>query len=222
MSHFPTSLCFASQPQMHMENILGIFFLIYAWVLPQKKWNQNPLAWGQATIFLESSLSDSNVQARVRTTALILGGPSVLLALVASAAADGVLDMPTLSLAPGPESEPVCSQDSQTAHVCIQVWEVLLWNNWWFSGCTYEVNGKAFKCTAPTTEIPIYLVLERPWALVGFKSSPGDSHRAWVRTTILYKWQIEVPHCTISASSPPSHVDLKDFICQKVTTTGLK
>lgn len=100
---------------MHMENILGIFFLIYAWVLPQKKWNQNPLAWGQAAIFLESSLSDSNVQARVRTTALILGGPSVLLALVASAAADGVLDMPTLSLAPGPESEPVCSQDSQTA-----------------------------------------------------------------------------------------------------------
>lgn len=88
---------------------------------PRKNEIRIPWRGVQATIFLESSPSDSNVQARVRTTALILGGPSVLLARVASAAADGVLDMPTLSISPGPESEPVCSQDSQTAHVCIQI-----------------------------------------------------------------------------------------------------
>lgn len=85
---------------------------------PEKNEIRIPWHGAQATIFLESSPSDSNVQPRVRTTALILGGPSVLLELVAP---DAVLDMPTLSLAPGPESEPVCSQDSQIAYVCIKV-----------------------------------------------------------------------------------------------------
>lgn len=59
---------------------------------------------GQVARLLKNSPSDSNIQPRVTTTALILRGPSVLEELL-SALPEAGLDMQIRTLTPGPQNQ---------------------------------------------------------------------------------------------------------------------
>lgn len=74
--HFPFALLL--NPNVHVEPLLYIYILILCLVSPQNNEIRISRHEAQAATFLESSPSNTNIQPRVRTTALILGGSRVL------------------------------------------------------------------------------------------------------------------------------------------------
>lgn len=171
----------------------------------------------QATIFSQSSPSDSNIQPGIRTTALTLGGPGELEELVASA-------LPRLRWTCRPtESELSFSKilreftcTLKSGKHCFGILMVL---------CLHiGVNPEAISCAAPTPEILIWRILDGPWALVGFKSFPGNSPTPRGEKHCLTQRQIEVSHLTLFGirPTPPPHVDVKAFLGQQVTPTELQ
>lgn len=171
----------------------------------------------QAAIFSQSSPSDSNIQPGVRTTALNVGGPGELEKLVASA-------LPRLCWTCRPTESELLFSKILIEFTCTLKFEKYCFGILMVLCLRIGVNPKAIRCAAPIPEILIGLILDGSWALVGFKSFPGNSPTPRVEKHCLIQWQIEVSYLTLFGirPNPPPHVDVKAFLCQQVIPTKLQ